>query len=85
MYVAMGSNPILASTYYEYPKNACSNIVLAVHWHKNHRNNVEKTRLKWASFLKISKSGMYSVFEVLLSVLVVSDGSLFNIQSYGGV
>ena len=58
---------------------------MAVYQHKNQGNNVEKTRLNWASFLKKRKFDTVSFFGVPPSGLAASNVCVFNILSYGGV
>ena len=58
---------------------------MAVYRHKNQRNNVEKTRLNWASFLKRRKLDAVTFSDAPLSGLAASNVSVFNIPSYGGV
>ena len=63
--VVPGSNPGPASNitrlnkFNSVVKNALRNVILAVYWCKNQINNVEKTGLNWASFLK--RREFYSV------------------------
>ena len=80
-----GSNPAPASIHGGHTKDVRRNIILAVHEHKNPRNNIEKTSLNWAPFPKRRKFVIYSLFGFLSSVLTTSDRPFFNIQSYGGV
>ena len=89
--VVAGSNPAPASNY-SIPKwipttipKLLRNIIVAVYRCKNQRNNVEKTGLNRASFLKIRIIAMYSFFDTPPSGLAASNVPVFNIPSYGGV
>ena len=58
---------------------------MAVGWHKNQRNNVEKTGLNWAYFLEMREFYSVSFSDASLSGLATSNVPVFNIQSHGGV
>ena len=89
--VVVGSNPTPASIYDAHTRDVLRardgrrNIVLAVYWHKNQRNNVEKNSSNRASFLKRTRFAMYSILRALSPRLATSNVALFNIPSYGGV